>query len=287
MRPVFLCVALSVPLGAQTAAAHFAAGRAAYDSGKTGAALSEFERAVSLEDGNATFHLWLARAIGREAENASFLRVPFLARRMRAEYERTVQLDSSSVGGHEGMLEVYLGPAMFGGNITRAREEADMIARLDPSHGPGAYAAIARKKQDGGSVEHKWRDAVQEFPDSLGAAINLAELLASTNRAGEAIATVDRYLTRHPSEPNALFAFGRMSAITGLETERGEKALRLLLTMGGAGADAAFPPAANVHLRLGDILARKGAKDRARAEYEAALALNPDLEAAKRALKAP
>jgi tetratricopeptide (TPR) repeat protein len=286
-RSLVLYLAFSLPLGAQTAAAHFAAGRAAYSSGNADSAVRELERAVSLDSSNAEFHLWLARAIGRQSETASFLRVPFLARRMRAEYERTVRLDSSSVAGHEGMLEVYLGPSMFGGNITKAREEADVIARLSPSRASNAYAAIARKQQDGGSVEHRWRDAVVEFPDSLGAVINLAELLASTRRPEEAIATVDRYLTRHPTEPNALFAFGRMSAITGLEADRGEEALRRLLTVPRVGIDSTLPPAANVHLRLGDILTKKGAKDRARREYEEALALNPNLEAAKRALKVP
>jgi hypothetical protein len=34
-------------------------------------------------------------------------------------------------------------------------------------------------------------------------------------------------------------------------------------------------------------MSEKGAKDRARLEYEATLSLNPNLEAAKRALKVP
>jgi tetratricopeptide (TPR) repeat protein len=287
MRCLLLCLALSYPLGAQTAAAHFATGRAAYSAGKADSAAREFERALSVDDANAEYHLWLARALGEQARTASMLRVPFLARRMRTEYERTVQLDSSSVGGHEGMLEVYLGPGMFGGDIAKARAEAEVIARLDPSRADRAYAAIERKELDGGTAEHKWRDAVQEFPDSLGAATNLADLLARTNRRDEAIATVDRYLTRHPDDPNALFAFGRMSAITRLSTDRGEQALRRVLAMDGDRSGSGLPPAANVHFRLGEILDQKGLKDRARAEYEAALALNPNLEAAKRALGPP
>jgi tetratricopeptide (TPR) repeat protein len=111
-------------------------------------------------------------------------------------------------------------------------------------------------------------------------------LLANSNRADEAFALLDRYLTHKPNDLVALFQVGRTAAITGKQLDRGEQALRAVLAAPGVGSDPALPAPASAHFRLGDIAARRGTKDQARVEYEKAIELNPRLEAAKRALKA-
>jgi tetratricopeptide (TPR) repeat protein len=77
-----------------------------------------------------------------------------------------------------------------------------------------------------------------------------------------------------------------VAAITGMQLERGEQALRTILVAPGVGVDPNLPVPANIHFRLGDIFAKKGAKEQARKEYEKAIELNPQLDAARKALKA-
>lgn len=284
-----LAVAVLLPATAtaQTAADHFRAGRAAMDSNKADAAVKEFETAVSQEGANADYHLWLGRALGTVAQNASVLRQPFLAKRVKSEFERTVALDPANVGAHEGLVQFYLqAPGFMGGSIGKAREQAEAIARVAPLRGHMQRATIALHEKDSSTVEREFRAAAREFPDSLTAVATLANYLATTNRADEAFGSLDAFLARKPGEPLALFWVGRIAATTGKQLDRGEQALRTVLALPGMGKDAALPAPANVHFRLGDIAVKRGAKEVARREYEEALKLNPKFEPARKALKA-
>jgi tetratricopeptide (TPR) repeat protein len=272
---------------AQTAADHYKTGRAALDSSKADDAVKSFEKAVKLEDTNALYHLWLGNALGTVAQKASVLRQPFLAKRVKSEFERTVQLDGTIIDGHDGLMQFYLqAPGIMGGSIGKAKEQAEAIAVINPLRGHYARAAIANHEKDAAGAEREYRAAATEFADSLGAVATLANLLATTNRGDEAFAVLDKYLARKPGDLSALMAVGRTAAISGRQLDRGEQALRTVLETPGVGTDPKLPSPASAHYRLGDIAAKRGTKDQARKEYERALELNPRLEAAKRALKA-
>jgi tetratricopeptide (TPR) repeat protein len=274
-------------IAAQSAAEHFKTGRAAMDANDADAAAKAFEKAVKLDDGNAEYHLWFARAIGTQAQRASVLRQPFLAKHVKAEFERTVQLDPANIGGHDGLLEFYLqAPGVMGGSLAKAREQAEMIFRLSPWDGHYARANIANHEKDMAGAEREYRAVAAEYPDSLNAALTLVNFLGNAKRSDEAFALLDKAIARKPGDLVLLFWVGRLAAITGGQLDRGEQALRTVLAAPGVGVERGLPAPANVHFRLGDIAARRGAKDRARKEYEKALELNPKLELVRKALKA-
>lgn len=274
-------------LGAQSAAEQFKTGRALMDSSKADAAVKAFEKAVALDDKNSEYHLWLGNALGTVAENASVLRQPFLAKRVKAEFERAVELDPSSIGARDGLISYYVhAPGVMGGSIAKAREQAEAIAKINPMRGHFSRAIIAGDQKDAATVEREFRAAAAENPDSLVATTSLANYLVNTNHADESFTLIDKYLTRHPADLLATFWIGRLAAVTGLQLERGEKALRDVLATPDLGHAANQPAPFTVHYRLGDIAARGGHKDVAKQEYEKALELNPKFEAAKKALKA-
>ena len=274
-------------LTAQRGAEQYKTGRALMDSNKTDAAIKAFEKAVALDEMNADYHLWLGRAVGTVAQNASVLRQPFLARRVRAEFERTVELDPSNIGAREGLVTFYIqAPGVMGGSIAKAREQADAIAKISPMRGHFARASIAGNQKDAATVEREFRAAADESPDSVAAATTLANFLANSNRGDEAFVVVDRYLAHHPGDLLATFWIGRLAAVTGKQLERGEKALRTVLATPGLGTEPNQPAPFAVHYRLGDIAAKGGNKELARKEYEKTLELNPKFEGARKALKA-
>jgi tetratricopeptide (TPR) repeat protein len=275
------------PLIAQSAAEQLRLGRALMDSNKADAAIKVFEKAVALDDNNAEYHLWLGRAVGTVARTASVLRQPFLARRVKSEFERTVQLDPSSVGAREGLVTFYTqAPGFMGGSIAKAREQADALAKFNPMRAHFARADIAADQKDVSAVEREYRAAAEENPDSLVAASSLANFLVNNKRGDEAFVPIDKYLARHQGDLLATFALGRLAAITGKQLERGEKALRDVLVTPNLGSQPNQPAPFAVHYRLGDIAAKSGNKDVARREYEKAIELNPTFDAAKKALKA-
>ena len=272
---------------AQAGADQYKIGRALMDSAKADGAVKQFEQAVKLDDKNADYHLWLGRAIGTVAQNASVLRQPFLARRVKSEFERTVELDPQNIGAREGLIVFYTqAPGVMGGSIAKAREQAEAIAKVSPMRGHFSRATIDANQKDATGVERELRAAAEENPDSLAAQTNFANFLANNQRGDEAFAPVERFLAKHPADLIAQFWIGRLAATTGKQLDRGEKALRALLEIPNIGTVPNQPLPVNIHFRLGDIAAKGGHKDVAKKEYEAAIALNPKFEAAKKALKA-
>lgn len=267
-------------------------GRAQLDSNKADDAVKAFEKAVKANPKSSDAHLWLARALGTVAQRANVLRQPFLAKRAKSEFEKAVELDSNSVGGREGMLQFYLlAPGAMGGSVGKAREQAAAIAKLNALRGHFAAGNIASNQKDVAGAEKAYRAAATEFPDSLNAVTSLANFLTNNGRGDEAFAPLDRYLSKKPDDRVAMFWVGRTSGVTGRQLDRGEQMLRSVL----ASHPTAPPPAGQqvvtvareaIHLRLGDIAAKRGDKAKARASYEEALRVNPNYEQAKRALKA-
>jgi tetratricopeptide (TPR) repeat protein len=115
---IVLAPAIAAAQAAQAAPEAYKAGRAAFDAADYGAAIKAFERTVQLDEKNADYHLWLARSVGMSAADANLLRQPFLAKRAKSEFEKTVALDRTNVPGREVL------PARPGDRRRQRREGA-------------------------------------------------------------------------------------------------------------------------------------------------------------------
>lgn len=271
---------------AQSAADHAKAGTASLNANNADAAVKSFEKAIAAEPNNSDYHLWLARAVGTVAQNASVLRQPFLARRAKAEFEKAVQLDPNSIGGREGMMQFYLlAPSVMGGSLGKAREQAAVIAKLNPMRGFFARATIANNQKDPATAEKEIRGAAAAFPDSLNALTSLVNVHTNANRPDTAFAVLDKYLSKHPDDLTAQFWIGRTAAVLGVQLDRGEKAIKTVMTAPGVGTETGLPTLWAAHFRLGQIAVHRGNKVLAKQEFEKCLAINPKYEPAKRALK--
>ena len=82
-----------------------------------------------------------------------------------------------------------------------------------------------------------------------------------------------------PGEAVSHFYYGRASAISGENLDRGERELKQWLTTAAANAPPASQSAG--HWRLGMIYEKQAKKDSARAEYQVAVSLNPKSDAKK------
>lgn len=261
-------------------------GRAQLDSGKADDAVKTFENAVKANPQSPEGHYQLGRALGDVAQRASVLRQPFLARRVKSEWEKTVEIDPGHLGGHDGLMEFYLrAPGVMGGGVGKALEQAAAIAKLNPLRGYFANATIANHEKDLAGAEKAYRSAATEFPDSASTMSSLASFLSNNNRAEEAFPIIDRYLAKRPNDRLGTWWIGRTAAVSGKQLDRGEQALLTILSQPEVENNIKIARE-NVHFRLGEIYAKRGDKPKARAEYEEALKINPKLEPAKKALAA-
>lgn len=129
------------PTDAQT---HFYLGQIAFGQHDYDTAVARFETAVGLRQHDASFHMWLGRAYGRQAEHAAVWRQVWLARKVRRQFETAVALDPDSVAARWDLMEYYAkAPGFLGGSRDKAKIQAREIERRDAAEGKAAWRLIA------------------------------------------------------------------------------------------------------------------------------------------------
>jgi tetratricopeptide (TPR) repeat protein len=260
-------------------------GRITSATGRIKEASGYYEKAIKINDNVATHHLFLGQALGDLADSTSKIKLPFLARRIKAEFERTVALDPSSVDGRSALVEFYTqAPGVMGGSKEKAQEQIREIIKLNPMRGHLKQADLHVRDGKYAEAEKEFIAAEQLAPDSVNAGYNLAGFYQGRQRWADAFTVYERMEKRFPGEWLVRFQIGRTAALSGERLERGEKELRALIA--SPPADMQKGTLVGAHHRLGMILEKQGKKEQARAEYNAALALDPRNENAKRSLAA-
>src|SRR5919107_1945329 len=111
-------------------------GRIAVAKDQGGDAVDWFEKAVRANDKSSLHHLWLGNALGNQAEHTNKLKLPFLARRIKGEFDKAVQLHPTSIDARHGLIQFYShAPGVMGGSMDKAKEQAREIAKLNAMRG--------------------------------------------------------------------------------------------------------------------------------------------------------
>lgn len=269
---------------AGSAATLYCMGRIVYAAGKSGEAVDWFEKAIKLDATNAVYHVSLGQALGDEAQRANKLRQPFLARRVKSEFERAVALDPTSIDARHGLVQFYsIAPGIMGGSMDRAKAEATEIAKLNAMRGHMEMGALFDREKNAAAAEREYRAGVEASPDSVAAQYALGAFFQRQKRWDEAFATYDKLIQAKPSEIVAHFQC-RTAALSGENLDRGERELRALLDE--PPKDFSQVSVAATYLRLGNIYEKQGKAELARSAYEQAVKLNPRNDEAKKALAA-
>jgi tetratricopeptide (TPR) repeat protein len=259
-----------------------ALGRGYLLQGDEDRAVHWFERAALLEPRSSECQLWLGRAYGAQAMQATLLRQAALAKKVRKAFERAVELDPNNLPARTALVEYYSrAPGFLGGSPDKAHREAEEIRRRDALRGHGAFGWIAEHEKRFDVAAREYESARREFPDSPEPLLwraHLAEHQKDYETAFDLLETA----ARTASQAEALYEIGRLSATTGRRLDRGEEALKKYLDRPTTGQDE--PSLASAHHRLGSLYEKKKDRVLARREYAAALELDPMLTEARQAL---
>ena len=246
-------------------------------------AADALERAVRLDPAHAPSHFYLGAAYGEQAQRASKLRQPFLAKKVQREFERAVELDADYLDAREGLVDFYrMAPGFMGGSIDKAKAQASEIRKRNALRGAYAFAEIAMHEKKPEVAMKELDNAIAAAPDSAGPYVQLADMHGRAGDWARAWEVVGRFQARRPDDPRGGYFTGRFAAMSGQRLDDGERGLRQYLARAHA---PGTPTHAAAHWRLGQIAERRGDKPTARREYEAALRLDPELAGAKESLQ--
>jgi tetratricopeptide (TPR) repeat protein len=246
-RTAFAQVAAADPDNAEAA---YHLGQLALMRNEQEEAVKWLERATTLAPRSSPYFRALGDAYGLSTQKAGLFSKPGFARKCLAAYEKGVALDPQSVNARYALFNFYRSaPAIVGGGVDKARTQAQEIQKLDVVRGTLA----------------------------------LAELSVADKKYEEAFEALENLRRSHPEALDAVYQIGRVTALSGLRLDEGAASLKEYLTHT---PDDNQPPLWAAHWRLGQIFEKKGTPAAARAEYEAALKLNPTqpqlIEAMKR-----
>jgi len=250
---------------------------------KAGDAAGWFEKAIKANDKVSAHHLWLGNALGDQAQHANKLKLPFLARRVKGEFDKAVELDPSSLEARHGLIQFYSqAPSVMGGSMDKAKDQAREIGKIDAIRGHVEMAALLEHDKDIAGAEAEFNAIVSAAPDSAIGYNALGNPYRRQKRYTDAVSVYEKLLHVKPDAINAHLLIGWNLKLAG-DNDRAEREIKQWLS--APPKDAPTPNLSAAHQWIGDIYSAQSRKDAARAEYQLALQINPKNADAKKALE--
>ena len=257
--------------------------RAHFELGAWDAGIPACEKAISLAPDNGLYHLWLGRIYGEKADRAGFLGAAGLAKKVRTEFERAVELSPDSWEARTDLAEFYLeAPGIVGGGKDKARAQAALIAPLNPAMAHWVIGRIAEKNKDYATAEKEYRAAIDASHGGARAWLNLAGFYRHANRFDEMVQALGTMESSPLDHPAALVDAAGMLLRTGREYPTAIRLLRRYVASSNTVEEA---PVFKAHYMLGEVLEKQGDRPAAAEEFRAALAMAHSFRPAQDGLK--
>lgn len=247
-------------------------------------AIAAGEKATAADPKNAQAFYWLGNAYGNRIGEVGMLSKMTMAPKLRDAFEQAVKLDPALVDARSSLIEFYLlAPGAIGGGIDKARAQATAIAKYDRARGYLAQGRIAAHEKKPAEALKAYEQAYATKPGDAELRLSLILAYQQAKRWKDAYAMAKQWAVDQPGKAKPWYQIGRIAAESGQYLPEGEAALRTYLKLGRETGD---PEPKHARYRLGQVLAKAGRKDEARAELQAALKVDPKFKEAKDALTA-
>lgn len=216
-------------------------------------AMTRAEAQVEAMPNSAEAHYWLGAAYGRMAQEANMFSAAGYARKVKAEFERSSQLDPRLFEAHYGLIQFHLqAPGFMGGDEDEAKRIAAELAKLDPVAGHRAQATLksAAKDRAGAKAEMLMALAIRPAdPEVLSMVVGIYDQDKQYKEMGDAVRAA---LAVDPEHVLIRYQYGKYAALSGNDLEEGLRTLDALLAMSPAPEKISV---AGMHWRRGQILA--------------------------------
>jgi tetratricopeptide (TPR) repeat protein len=243
--------------------------------------IPDCERAIALDPQNSLYHLWLGRVDGEKADRAGFVSAAGLAKKVRIEFERAVELDPKNSEARADLAEFYMeAPGIVGGGKDKARAQAQALAAFNPPLADYVTGRIAEREKDKSTTERAYRAAIETSHGGAQAWLHLAQFLAHNKRLDEMEQALHTLESAPVDRPEALMDAASLLLHTG-----GDNVLALRLLRRYLASPVEEGPAFKAHDLLGQALEKQGDRSAAAEQYRAALALSHTYARAREDLK--
>jgi tetratricopeptide (TPR) repeat protein len=267
----------------QTADSYSLLCRAHFELGEWDAGIPLCEKAVALAPENGLYHLWLGRIYGEKADHTSPFSAMGLAKKVRVEFERAIELNPDSWEARTDLAEFYVeAPGIVGGGKDKARAQAEALMPLNPAMSHWVRARLAEKNKDEDEAEREYRAAIQASHGGARAWLNLAGFYRHTGRVDAMEQALLMLETTPLDHPGALVDGASILIRSGHDPALATRLLHRYLDSANTVEEA---PVFKAHLLMGEIYEKQADRARAAEQYRAALALAHTYRPAQEALR--
>ena len=245
-------------------------------------AVKAAEALVAAAPGDAAAHLWLGMAYGNRIGSVGMFAKASMAPKIRAAFERAVELDPALHQASLALVEYYLqAPSIVGGSVPKAEALAKALRARDVAFGEFALARLAM--QDGNAAEARKHvlAAYAARPSEAQFRMAAGLLHQDAHEWDQAFATFEAWTRDEPESASAWYQVGRTAVLSEQRLDAGIAAFRRVLALH---EQPGAPGHQHAWWRMGQALALQGDRAQARQAFERALALDPDLDEAREAL---
>jgi tetratricopeptide (TPR) repeat protein len=257
------------------AEAHNLLCRVYYQEQRWDDAIHQCEAAVQLAPLDSGYHLWLGRAYGEKADSIHSIKAYGLAKKVRSEFERAVQLDNKNVDALSDLGEFYTAaPGIVGGGKNKAQAVVQALEALEPAQGHQLKGLLAEKDKNYPLAESEFKAAVEASGQAPDAWMSLASYYARHKQWNQMLQALHAGIdadakAAKPHGPALVDGAG----ILGRSHQEPQLAVQLLGLYLASPNQSADSPAFQVHAQLSRLLEQQGDHAEAQRHIEAAAAL--------------
>jgi tetratricopeptide (TPR) repeat protein len=123
-------------------------------------AVTECQQAVTLDEQNSDYHMWLGRVLGQQASHASFLSALGIAKHSLSEMQTAAKLNPQNGPALSDLGDYYAqAPGMAGGGTDKAQAVASELDKVDTARAAQLRGDIAMEQKDYTTAENNYRQA--------------------------------------------------------------------------------------------------------------------------------
>ena len=259
-------------------------GRSYLKSEKYSEAMDTFSDLTKMDKENAEYFYLLGASSYEALSNTSnIFKLSTYSSRMKSALSKALDIDPSHVNARIRLSNYYLNaPMIAGGSTKKALQHAETLIKYDKNAGYQLLASIHKTKGEYKQAEQIYLKMLDEDVEEKKIYYLLAVLKYDQELYDTAMEYCENSISVHPEYLTAYYQYGKSAVSANKELE---KALTYLDHFVKNYTEGITPSLHWVHLRIGQIHQLKGNTDEARKEFNSALALKPDFDAAKKELE--
>ncbi len=234
-------------------------------------AAAECQQAVTLDQQNSDFHMWLGRVLGRQASKASFLSAFGIAKHSLSEMQTAVKLNPQNGPALSDLGDYYAqAPSIAGGGTDKAQAIASQLDKVDPGRAAQLRGDIAMQAKDYATAENAYKQAVAVAREPADYWTVLANFYRGRQRWSDVDSAIQGCIAAVAKDKNSSFALSDGAGVLIAAKRNPTLAAQMLENYLSSSAMTEEAPAFITHIQLSRLKQQLG--DAAGGKAELAIA---------------